>query len=179
MLPSRLDGIAGHPSKAIPYRQLPIVIQDKIFIGSDSPSADPTWTGSRRTPGSLWYAHTYDPKLYALRAGGRLGPEPEELAAARSFRGAGVLRRHDAGQRHGLPEATVQPTRYRLRILNACNARFLNLQLYVKDSTRRHHANSYAVFRPMRKGPDFYRSEVRAASCLRQYYSVQRAVQPR
>ena len=29
------------------------------------------------------------------------------------------------------PEAEVDPTLYRLRILNACNARFLNLQLYV------------------------------------------------
>ena len=29
------------------------------------------------------------------------------------------------------PRATVQARRYRLRILNACNARFLNLQLYV------------------------------------------------
>ena len=29
------------------------------------------------------------------------------------------------------PEVTVEARRYRLRILNACNARFLNLQLYV------------------------------------------------
>ena len=33
------------------------------------------------------------------------------------------------------PEATVQARRYRLRILNACNARFLNLQLYVADGS--------------------------------------------
>ena len=33
------------------------------------------------------------------------------------------------------PEATVQPRRYRLRMLNACNARFLNLQLYVDDGS--------------------------------------------
>ena len=38
------------------------------------------------------------------------------------------------------PEATVQARRYRLRLLNACNARFLNLQLYVDDgSTERDH----------------------------------------
>ena len=30
------------------------------------------------------------------------------------------------------PQATVQARRYRLRLLNACNARFLNLQLYVR-----------------------------------------------
>jgi spore coat protein A, manganese oxidase len=33
------------------------------------------------------------------------------------------------------PEVTVEARRYRLRILNACNARFLNLQLYVDDGT--------------------------------------------
>ena len=31
------------------------------------------------------------------------------------------------------PEVPVEPRRYRLRILNACNARFLNLQLLVAD----------------------------------------------
>src|SRR5262249_35085088 len=33
------------------------------------------------------------------------------------------------------PEVTVEARRYRLRILNACNARFLNLQLYVDDGS--------------------------------------------
>jgi len=33
------------------------------------------------------------------------------------------------------PEAIVEARRYRLRILNACNARFLNLQLYVDDGS--------------------------------------------
>ena len=33
------------------------------------------------------------------------------------------------------PEATVEARRYRLRILNACQARFLNLQLYVDDGS--------------------------------------------
>jgi spore coat protein A len=33
------------------------------------------------------------------------------------------------------PKVTVQARRYRLRILNACNARFLNLQLYVDDGS--------------------------------------------
>jgi spore coat protein A len=33
------------------------------------------------------------------------------------------------------PTAAVQARRYRLRLLNACNARFLNLQLYVADSS--------------------------------------------
>jgi spore coat protein A len=33
------------------------------------------------------------------------------------------------------PKALVEPRRYRLRFLNACNARFLNLQLYVADGS--------------------------------------------
>src|SRR3954463_15172534 len=33
------------------------------------------------------------------------------------------------------PKVTVEARRYRLRILNACNARFLNLQLFVDDGT--------------------------------------------
>jgi spore coat protein A len=33
------------------------------------------------------------------------------------------------------PEATVEARRYRLRLLNACQARFLNLQLYVDDGS--------------------------------------------
>ncbi len=33
------------------------------------------------------------------------------------------------------PEAKVEARRYRLRLLNACNARFLNLQLYVDDGS--------------------------------------------
>ena len=33
------------------------------------------------------------------------------------------------------PEATIEARRYRLRVLNACQARFLNLQLYVDDGS--------------------------------------------
>ncbi len=33
------------------------------------------------------------------------------------------------------PEATVEAWRYRLRIINTCQARFLNLQLYVDDGS--------------------------------------------
>jgi spore coat protein A len=33
------------------------------------------------------------------------------------------------------PEVTIEARRYRFRILNACNARFLNLQMYVDDGS--------------------------------------------
>ena len=55
------------------------------------------------------------------------------------------------------PEATVEARRYRLRILNACKARFLNLQLYVDDGTPDGITlDAHGTFAPTNaKGPDF------------------------
>jgi spore coat protein A len=53
------------------------------------------------------------------------------------------------------PEVTLEARRYRLRILNACQARFLNLQLYV-DNGNPNGITFDAGFRPLNdKGPDF------------------------
>jgi spore coat protein A, manganese oxidase len=110
-------------------REIPIIIQDKIFVPDNIASVDPTWEGLTAA-GSLWYAHTYDPKLYTLH-GNREGigavPEPSVVP---EFFGDTMLANGTA-----YPEATVEARRYRLRILNACNARFLNLQLYVDDGS--------------------------------------------
>src|SRR5207245_6001501 len=35
-------------------RELPLVVQDKIFVGDNILLTDPTWTGPT-APGSLWY----------------------------------------------------------------------------------------------------------------------------
>jgi spore coat protein A len=52
------------------------------------------------------------------------------------------------------PQATVEARRYRLRVLNACQARFLNLQLYVDDGSPDSITLSGGV--PTNaKGPDF------------------------
>jgi spore coat protein A, manganese oxidase len=128
-----LTGRRGR-SDVIPFRQLPVVIQDKVFIGASF--NDPTWTGSVASPGSLWYPHTYDPKLYALRASrstrsrSQKNQPLQDPSVVPEMFGDTMLANGTV-----YPTATVEPTRYRLRILNACNARFLNLQLYVKDST--------------------------------------------
>ena len=54
------------------------------------------------------------------------------------------------------PEATVEARRYRLRILNACNARFLNLQLYVDDGSPDGITHDPLFKTPHNaKGPDF------------------------
>ena len=108
--------------------ELPIVVQDKIFVGPDILAVDPTWTGPTAA-GSLWYAHEYDVARY-----GKLGPAPAgpppAVSCVPEFFGDTMLANGTV-----YPEVTVEARRYRLRILNACNARFLNLQMYVDDGT--------------------------------------------
>lgn len=105
--------------------ELPIIIQDKTFVDPRNiQHSDPTWPGPR-TPGSLWYPHVYDPALYELEPG---APPPPDPSVVPEFFADTMLANGTV-----YPEATVEARRYRLRILNACNARFLNLQLYVED----------------------------------------------
>jgi spore coat protein A len=108
--------------------ELPIVVQDKIFVGGDIFQIDPTWPGPS-APGSLWYAHQYDTARY-----GKLGPAPAGpplgVSVVPEFFGDTMLANGTV-----YPEVTVEARRYRLRILNACNARFLNLQMYVDDGS--------------------------------------------
>lgn len=105
--------------------EIPIVIQDKIFIKDNHILRDdPTWTGAK-DPGSLWYDHTYpDP------VSGPAGFPPEQSAVPEFF-GDTMLVNGTT-----FPQVTVQARRYRLRLLNACNARFLNLQLYIDDGSK-------------------------------------------
>ena len=108
-------------------REIPIVIQDKIFVGADIATTDPTWRISVPRAGQpVVPAHL---RAETLRSWS-LPPQ-----ASRPLGYPRDVRRHDARQRHGLPEATVEARRYRLRVLNACQARFLNLQLYVDDGS--------------------------------------------
>ncbi|MGE5839156.1 MAG: multicopper oxidase domain-containing protein [Deltaproteobacteria bacterium] len=111
--------------------EIPLVIQDKIFVGPDINQKDPLWSSlvqrTARDPGSLWYPHTYDPARWELAPGGLPLPEP---SCVPEFFGDTMLVNGTT-----FPQATVQARRYRLRLLNACNARFLNLQLYVDDGS--------------------------------------------
>ncbi len=104
-------------------RELPIVIQDKIFMPQD----DPTFPGSAKTAGSLWYPYVYDPLRWELQSG---MPSPPAVSCVPEMFGDTMLVNGTP-----YPKATVDPRRYRLRILNACQARFLNLQLYEDDGT--------------------------------------------
>jgi spore coat protein A len=117
--------------------EIPLVFQDKIFVGPDIKTKDPLWSSLVQScatkPGSLWYAHTYEANNAAgtgrwdLGDGGLPLPDPSSIP---EFFGDTMLVNGTV-----FPEAAVEARRYRLRMLNACNARFLNLQLYVDDGS--------------------------------------------
>ena len=103
-----------------PARELPIVIQDKVFVGPDIATTDPTWPGPTGV-GSLWYPHVYPPPP---------PPGVPDPSVVPEMFGDTMLANGTV-----YPVATVEARRYRLRVLNACQARFLNLQLYVDDGS--------------------------------------------
>jgi len=108
-------------------QELPIVVQDKIFVGTNINTADPTWglKGLPTAQGSLWYPHVYEKNRWRLLGAGRNLPNPSVIA---EMFGDTILVNGTV-----YPQVNVEARRYRFRILNACNARFLNLQLLVAD----------------------------------------------
>jgi spore coat protein A, manganese oxidase len=113
--------------------EIPLVIQDKVFVGPGTALTDPTWAAvsPATTPGSLWYAHVYERNRWKLQGndvGGNL--VPPDPSCIPEFFGDTMLVNGTT-----FPKVTVEPRRYRLRFLNACNARFLNLQLFVADGS--------------------------------------------
>jgi spore coat protein A, manganese oxidase len=134
----------------MPIQELPIVIQDKVFQPASVLTFDPTWTGAVGA-GYLWYAHTYDPKLFKLQGNKKGKNAITDPSAVPEFFGDTMLANGTV-----YPEVVVEPRRYRLRILNACNARFLNLQLYVDDGFTKNGITLNAAGAPTNaKGPDF------------------------
>jgi spore coat protein A len=113
--------------------EIPLIFQDKVFVGANIAAIDPTWSvvSSATTPGSLWYAHVYERARWKsagnLNGGNLIPPDPSCIP---EFFGDTMLVNGTV-----FPKVTVQARRYRLRLLNACNARFLNLQLYVADGS--------------------------------------------
>lgn len=130
--------------------EIPIVVQDKIFVSSTTAATDPTWFTLMPASvlGDLWYDHIYNPKRAKLTgAKGKL-PNP---SVNPEFFGDTMLANGTV-----YPEATVQARRYRLRVLNACNARFLNLQMYVDDGSADSITLNPLTLAPTNaKGPDF------------------------
>ena len=104
-------------------REIPLVFQDKIFVDENTLGLDPTWTGAS-TPGSLWYPHTYDSWDIGPNGMPFTIDNINNSVIPEMFGNTMLVN----GVVH--PFAGLEPRRYRLRILNACQARFLNLQLY-------------------------------------------------
>ena len=131
-------------------REIPLVIQDKIFVGANIATADPTWPGPKGV-GSLWYPHLYEKNRWKSSGGGNTPPIPDPSCIPEMF-GDTMLANGTV-----YPEATVEARRYRLRVLNACQARFLNLQLYVDDGSADGITLNPATLAPTNsKGPDFF-----------------------
>ncbi len=101
-----------------------LVFQDKVFVSPSVVATDPTWPivmpSSR--PGDLWYAHVYEPARWVVGPPPTLPlPDPSSIP---EFFGDTMLVNGTA-----YPTLHVQPRQYRWRMLNACNARFLNPRL--------------------------------------------------
>jgi spore coat protein A len=103
-------------------RTLYLVFQDKIFVSGNMAAKDPTWQtimpGSRS--GDLWYAHQYDADRWSVGAG-LPTPDPSVIP---EFFGDTILVNGTV-----FPYVEVEQRQYRFRMLNACNARFLNPRL--------------------------------------------------
>jgi FtsP/CotA-like multicopper oxidase with cupredoxin domain/fibronectin type 3 domain-containing protein len=140
----------------IPADQLPLIIQDKTFVPDPAPLAatDPLWDSVKwGGKGSLWFPHVYmpnqdpndpmganamgrwdygpwfwPPQLPGTTPGSLMHAMPPVVSAVpEAFMDTPVV------NGTAYPYVTVQPKAYRLRILNACNDRSLNLQLYYVD----------------------------------------------
>jgi spore coat protein A len=117
---------------AVDPRTVYLVFQDKIFVSNSIAVMDPTWPQvmPNSRAGDLWYAHVYDTARY-----GPLGPAPDgpppDPSVVPEFFGDTILVNGTA-----YPYLEVEQRQYRFRLLNACNARFLNPRLvYAQGST--------------------------------------------
>jgi spore coat protein A len=126
-------------------RTVYMVFQDKIFVPKEIEQKDPTWPVAMPAsrPGDLWYAHVYDPIRWELSYGG----PPSDPSVVPEFFGDTILTNGTA-----YPTLEVEQRQYRLRLINACNARFLNPRLVYAKGTS-FPANTEP--NPRRAGPAF------------------------
>ncbi len=133
---------------AVDERTVYLAFQDKIFVSADIDTKDPTWKTvvDDTQTGDLWYAHVYDPVRWDLTP----GMTPPPISAIPEFFGDTILVNGTV-----YPYLEVGPRQYRFRMLNACNARFLNPHLVLADSTKDNKEPALdANFNPI-QGPEF------------------------
>ena len=121
-----LDSLVGgvlQNVNGIPFLGQPIIFQDKVFW---DPANDPTYSAYviGAQPGDLWYPWFYDPAIWPIAKGGT----PPLPSAVPEFFGDTMLA-------NGIvyPYHNVALGMYRFRLLNACNARFLDLSFVQED----------------------------------------------
>ena len=109
---------------------IPLIWQDKVFVGPRTLLTDPTWARAIAPrfdllrPGSLWYEHVYAEGDLNSTPVNPLLPLPDPSCVPEFF-GDTMLCNGTV-----YPLLTVEAKRYRFLMLNACNSRFLNLNLF-------------------------------------------------
>jgi FtsP/CotA-like multicopper oxidase with cupredoxin domain len=151
----------GDPTGVYRYG-IPLVIQDKGFVPQDVATQDSKWdTANWGVYGDLWWPHVYeanqsltDPSGFNAYGRWDFGPWVWPNITAPVKKAAlplpGTTADNPAGYAKSVvpesfmdtpvvngwayPYLDVAPTAYRFRILNACNDRYLNLQMYLDAS---------------------------------------------
>jgi spore coat protein A len=115
----------GHLPGPLDPRTVYMVFQDKIFVADKIEKRDPTWPTimPHSRAGDLWYAHVYDPDRWDLSPDQPAGPPPDPSVVPEFF-GDTILVNGTV-----FPFLEVERRQYRFRLLNACQARFLNPRL--------------------------------------------------
>lgn len=113
----------GVPGPADPRTKY-LIFQDKVFVGAQTQVQDPEWHEfvAQSRAGDLWYPHEAE-----VSRSGPMAPERREApepSVVPEFFGDTMLVNGTVA-----PFMVLEQRQYRLRLLNACNARFLNPRL--------------------------------------------------
>jgi spore coat protein A, manganese oxidase len=105
-------------------RTVYMVFQDKIFVSDNIDQIDPSWKGvmPKSRTGDLWYPHKYEKARWEI---GEHATKPmPAVSCVPEFFGDTILVNGTV-----YPYMEVEQQQYRIRMLNACGARFLNPHL--------------------------------------------------
>lgn len=163
LLPAAAVGSAASLTNTLPglFDTIPLILQDKAFVPKDIALQDARWDETHWGHyGDLWFPHVYEtnqdpnsidgtnpvgrwdwgpwfwpvfPAQYSIPTGvyGDVTQTPEAFADTAMINGVAY------------PTLTVEPKPYRFMMLNGSNDNFMNLGLYLADTTS---AQAQAVF---------------------------------